>query len=122
MAISERLKVLFLCAKNKWRSPTCETIYRGDPRLMVRSAGVKQGARRYVTENDIEWADLIFVMEREHKKIIHEQFNHLHLPEIVVLDIPDEYHYMCPHLQHLIGEAVEPVLRVVLNTDDGERG
>ena len=41
-----RLRVLFVCAMNRWRSPTAEAMYRNDPRVAVRSAGVRQGARR----------------------------------------------------------------------------
>ena len=111
----DKLKVLFLCAKNQWRSPTCESLYRHDPRLVVRSAGVKSGAKRYITEIDIEWADLIFVMEREHKKILLQNFGHVSFPEIIILDIPDDYEYMAPNLQSLIRETVEPILDIIIN-------
>lgn len=114
---SDKLNVLFLCAKNKWRSPTCESLYRVDPRLAVRSAGVKSGANRYVTENDILWADIVFVMEREHKRILSDIFGQLHFPEIVVLDIPDDYEYMHPELQIFIREAVDPILRNIRNEE-----
>lgn len=109
---TNKLNILFLCSRNQWRSPTCETLYRNDPRLSVRSAGVKRGARRYVTENDIRWANTIFVMELEHKRIVVERFRKLELPSIIVLDIPDEYEYMDPQLQTLIHEAVNPIIEL----------
>ncbi|MBL9174848.1 MAG: hypothetical protein JNL10_15025, partial [Verrucomicrobiales bacterium] len=59
-----RLRVLFVCSMNQWRSPTAEALYRNDARLEVRSAGVRIGARRRITQEDLEWADWIFVMER----------------------------------------------------------
>ena len=65
--MNRRLKVLFVCAMNRQRSVTAERIYRNDARLDVRSAGVRSEARRRVSEKDLLWADVVFVMEREHK-------------------------------------------------------
>jgi predicted protein tyrosine phosphatase len=113
MAIEQadpRLRVLFVCAKNQWRSPTAEHLYRDDPRLEVRSAGVRAGARRRLHEDDLRWADLLFVMEREHKQWIAMHFHGLGLPPIVVLDIPDNYQYMDPELQELLRLSIGPEL------------
>jgi len=62
-----QLKVLFVCAMNKKRSPTAEQIYKNDARLEVRSAGVRSEAKRRISEQDLKWADVVFVMERTHK-------------------------------------------------------
>ncbi|MDB6071323.1 MAG: low molecular weight phosphotyrosine protein phosphatase, partial [Verrucomicrobiales bacterium] len=59
-------RVLFVCGKNQWRSPTAEAVYRQDPRMEVRSAGVAGEARRKVTARDLEWALIIFTMEPKH--------------------------------------------------------
>ena len=110
-----RLKVLFVCSKNRWRSPTAEHIYRNDTRLEVRSAGVKSEAKRKISEADLSWADVFFVMEREHKQLIIERFSYLDLPEIEVLSIPDDFKYLQPELQLAVREAVDPELEVRLN-------
>ena len=89
-----RLNVLFICSKNQWRSPTAEVIYRNDFRINVRSAGTSSSARKRISQANINWADLILVMESKHKKRIIQDYYHLDLPEIIVLDIPDEYQYM----------------------------
>lgn len=34
--MADRLKVLFVCSRNQWRSPTAEAMYRDDSRLSVR--------------------------------------------------------------------------------------
>ena len=47
------INILFVCSKNKWRSPTAETIYRNDSRLNVRSAGTSASARKTISEIDI---------------------------------------------------------------------
>ncbi len=114
----DKLNVLFLCAKNQWRSPTAEALYRTDPRLAVRSAGVKGGARRQVTETDFQWAHVIFVMEREHRSILRQNFPLPPFPEIVVLDIPDDYAYMDPELQQLLRDSVDPVMENLLAGHD----
>jgi predicted protein tyrosine phosphatase len=105
-----RLNILFVCSKNKWRSPTAETIYRYDKRLNVRSAGTSTSAKKCISEKDINWADLILVMENEHKKRIINQYNHHELPKIIVLDIPDEYEYMERELIANIKTSVENIL------------
>jgi predicted protein tyrosine phosphatase len=108
MTVSERLKVLFVCAMNRQRSVTAERLYCRDPRLEVRSAGVWAEALRRVSEADVKWADVVFVMEREHKRWITTHFQHLELPPIEVLDIPDEYECMDPHLQEILRMTLEP--------------
>ena len=105
-----RLNLLFVCSQNKWRSPTAETMYRNDNRINVRSAGTSASATRQVSEKDIKWTDLILVMENKHKKRIIGEYNYLKLPQIIVLDIPDEYQYMDRELISIIESSVEDIL------------
>lgn len=93
---------------NKQRSVTAERLYRNDARLEVRSAGVRAEALRRVTEDDLKWADVVFVMEREHKVWIKTRFEECDLPPIEVLDIPDEYECMAPELQHILRMTLDP--------------
>ena len=87
-------KVLFICSRNKWRSPTGEKVWKNHPEVAVRSAGTSLKARRTVTVNDIQWADVIFVMEQKHKSRLKAKFRGiLDYNVIHVLDIPDEYQY-----------------------------
>jgi protein-tyrosine phosphatase len=105
-----RLKVLFVCAMNKQRSATAERIYRNDPRLEVRSAGVRANANRRVSEKDLRWADVVYVMEREHKSWIVMRFEGLELPPIEVLEIPDEFEFMDSQLQEMLRMMLDPDL------------
>jgi len=100
--MSRRLKVLFVCAMNKQRSVTAERMYANDARVEVRSAGVRSNACRRVSEADLHWAEVVFVMEREHKQWIAERFSGCELPAIEVLDIPDEYELMAPELVEML--------------------
>ena len=96
---------------NKQRSATAERIYRNDPRIEARSAGVRANANRRVAENDLRWADIVFVMEREHKLAITTRFDGnpgLALPPIDVLDIPDEFEFMDPSLAEMLKTMLDP--------------
>jgi predicted protein tyrosine phosphatase len=115
--IGMRLRVLFVCALNQWRSPTAEVIYRNDPRLDVRSAGIRAEAKRPVRARDIEWAQVIFVMDRRQKAWIQEQFRNLPLPPIIILDIPDSLMFMDPELQRLLRLAIDPEINALLNSE-----
>ena len=118
--MDRRLKVLFVCAMNKQRSATAEQIYRNDARLEVRSAGVRSEANRRVSENDLHWADIVYVMEREHKLWITTRFEGLELPTIDVLNIPDEFEFMDPELQEMLKLMLDPDLafRLAENNSD----
>jgi predicted protein tyrosine phosphatase len=104
------LRILFVCGRNKWRSPTAERIYKNDQRLEVRSAGVSEKSRHTISRADVEWADLILVMESGYKTRISEMFRGLPLPRIENLDIPDDYEYMDEELIEEIQNKVEPII------------
>src|SRR4051794_16815398 len=93
-------RILFVCGRNRWRSPTAERIYRDDPRVQVRSAGVSAQSGHQISADDLAWADLVIVMERRYKSRIVGMFpDH---PPIVSLDIPDEFEYLDEDLIQLI--------------------
>ena len=98
---------------NQWRSPTAEALYRDHPQLEVRAAGIRTGAKRKISEGDLAWADVVFVMEREHKKWLQEHFREIELPAIVILDIPDDLVFMDPELQRLLRLAIDPEIEVL---------
>lgn len=115
------MRLLFLCSRNQWRSPTAEAVYRDDPRVEVSSAGISTSARRRVTESLLRWADLVFVMEHSHKQRLREKF-----PAVVddirieVLDITDDHAFMDPELIELIRSRVEPFLPIPAQPAEGE--
>jgi predicted protein tyrosine phosphatase len=114
--VQTRLRVLFVCSLNQWRSPTAEELYRNDARLEVRSAGLRSNAKRYLSEADVSWADIIFVMDHEQKAWIQERFRDVALPRIHSLDIPDTLVYMDPELQRLLRLGIDPELTAVLGS------
>lgn len=105
------MNILFVCSKNRWRSRTAETIFKGVAPHFVKSAGTDEGARIKLTEKHLAWADLIFVMENKHRQIIQQKFKaNFHTEKIVVLDIEDDYQYMEEELIFSLKTAVEPYL------------
>ena len=108
---TERTHVLFVCSRNQWRSPTAEQIWRKHPALAVRSGGTSPSARHPVSVDDIEWADVILVMEQKHKDRLRASFGRvLGGKAMHVLDIPDEYKYMDPELIEQLRGPVETIL------------
>nr|WP_247682474.1 phosphotyrosine protein phosphatase [Pseudoalteromonas sp. MMG013] len=107
----EVTNILFICSRNKWRSPTGEHIWRHHPFISVRSAGTSAKANRTVNSKDIQWANIIFVMEKKHKNRLLAQFTrHIAHKEIHILDIPDEYQYLDNTLVNMMKSSVSHYL------------
>jgi predicted protein tyrosine phosphatase len=90
--MTDRIKLLFVCAQNRIRSVAAESLFRTSREYEARSAGLNHDARVRVTAGLIGWADRIFVMEKEHRDRIRKKFRHdLADKEISCLFVPDEY-------------------------------
>lgn len=95
--------VLFLCSQNRLRSPTAESIFADSDGFEVRSAGLNNDAAVPITPELIEWADYIFVMEKEHRNKLQKKYKkQLNEQKIICLNIPDEYEYMDDGLIRLL--------------------
>lgn len=110
--MSQAQKLLFVCSQNRLRSLTAEHMYRGFLDYSVKSAGTSPRARVRVNEGHIGWADLIFIMEKKHGRIMKENFDEaLRGKRIICLHIPDIYRYMEPalieELKARLGEYIE---------------
>ncbi len=104
-------RILFLCSQNKLRSPTAEAIFAGHPSVDVDSAGLNNDAEVPLSEEQVEWADLILVMEKEHRARLNRKFGKsLAGKRIVVLHIPDDYDYMDPALIPLLRQRCAPYI------------
>lgn len=121
LAVTARIPILFVCARNQWRSPTAERMYRDDNRFSVRSCGLSAQSPRRIREEDLAWAEVIFVMESKHRKRLVEQFHHvLEAKQVHVLDIPDDYQFMDPELIEIIQDRVEGYFRHLPKTAPDE--
>jgi protein-tyrosine phosphatase len=105
------MNLLFICSRNRWRSRTAEDLFKRLYGYDVRSAGTAESARIKVNQKLLIWADLIFVMEWEHKKRLQEKFpSSIITKEVIVLNIPDEYQYMDNELVELLNDSVLTLL------------
>lgn len=104
-------RILFVCSRNKLRSPTAEQLFSQEPGLEVLSAGTERDADVPVSPELIEWADRIFVMEQTHRTKLQQRFKpYLDGKPIVCLGIPDDYAFMDPALIALLERKVRPFL------------
>ena len=84
-------RILFVCSQNKLRSPTAEQIFSTRTDIEVSSAGTNHDACNPLDLEQIEWSDLIVVMEKHHRNKIQKKFYAaLKSKRLIVLDIPDE--------------------------------
>ena len=105
------MNVLFLCSKNRLRSPTAEQLYSNSPGVEVRSAGLDHDAQVRVTPELLQWADWIFVMETRHRERLNTQFRrHLKGKRITRLAIADDYDFMQPELLALLERRLTPLI------------
>ncbi|MGC4031052.1 MAG: hypothetical protein QM754_04810 [Tepidisphaeraceae bacterium] len=100
------LRLLFVCGRNRLRSPTAEEVFAGDD-VETLSAGVSPDADSPLDAESIEWADFVLFMEREHQTKAARQFGGaMRGKRCVCLNIPDQYQYMQPELINLLQTRV----------------
>ncbi|QJE96567.1 low molecular weight protein tyrosine phosphatase family protein [Luteolibacter luteus] len=104
-------RLLFLCSRNRLRSPTAEAVFAGYPGIETDSAGLAPDAELRLTAEQVEWADIILVMERVHQQRLKKGFGKLlGGKKVAVLDIPDDYQFMEPALVELLKSKCGPFL------------
>ena len=103
--------MLFVCSRNKWRSLTAENMYKNHVTLEVRSAGTEPSARVKINAKLINWADVIFVMEKIHKQKLLQRFpDQTKNATIIILEIEDRYPFMDAALIDEIQNSIQAYL------------
>lgn len=111
MRYNHNMNTLFICSKNKLRSPTAENVAR-QLGFEADSAGLAPDAIQILSTEQVRWADIIFVMETRHKLKLNQKYSkHIRNKKIVVLDILDNYQYMQPELVKLLEEKLPKFLK-----------
>ncbi|MBK6642972.1 MAG: protein-tyrosine-phosphatase [Bacteroidetes bacterium] len=113
--MTDRPNILVLCGRNKKRSRTAEHIFKNDNRFNIRSAGLSPKSDRKISENDLIWADLIFVMESEQRSKLKALYPQLEMPTIEVLNIPDDYEFMNEDLVEILTVGINDSLKTNYN-------
>jgi predicted protein tyrosine phosphatase len=105
-------KVLFVCTANVSRSPTAEDLFQGWKGIWeAKSAGIMPDPRgKLLTQELIDWADLILVMEPIHSEYITSHFQ-CNPDKIRILNITDKYTRDDPELESVLRKKVPPILQ-----------
>ncbi|MGL1936112.1 MAG: hypothetical protein OCD01_13875 [Fibrobacterales bacterium] len=97
------MNLLFICSENRLRSPTGQEVFSQYEGIDAIGAGTNKDAATTVSGDLIEWADIVFVMEKTHRNKVTRKFNNLlRDKKLVCLDIPDNYERMDPVLIDLL--------------------
>jgi predicted protein tyrosine phosphatase len=120
-----KTRYLFVCSVNRHRSRTADHFFNKklgtSSRFQIKSCGtdvdyIKQvQAERYedfmeskpITQELVDWADVILCMENEHANIIKERYGEAIRKKCYVLGIPDIYHYGSPELEMIFEQKVK---------------
>ena len=106
------MRALFICSRNRLRSPTAEQVFSSWPDIDTDSAGLAPDAITRLEIDQIKWAEILFVMERRHKLKLMRMFGrYLNGKKIICLDIPDRYGFMDPELITLLEQKAGRFMR-----------
>jgi predicted protein tyrosine phosphatase len=106
------IRALFICSKNRLRSPTAEQVFANWPGVETDSAGLGADAEVPLSPEQLRWADIVFVMEKTHRARLSAKFRAcLNGKKVVCLDIPDDYAFMQPELVALLEQKAGKFLR-----------
>lgn len=110
--------ILFICSANKQRSKTADDYFStkySSEKYHFDSAGTnlkichKEGTNP-LTEELVEWADIIFVMEKRHKQFISSYSKEKVDSKIQVLNIPDHFKYYQKELIEILEDKLSNYL------------
>ena len=101
------MNILFICNQNQHRSKTAEELFKD--RCNTKSAGLFN--EKPVNESQLQWADLIVVMEDFQRSELAKRFPKQYLQKkIISLDIPDMFSYNQPELIDHLNSRMTKIL------------
>jgi len=101
------MKLLFICNQNKHRSKTAEELFKG--RYDTKSAGLFN--EKPVSASELEWADVVIVMEDFQRQELCKRFPVGCLKKRVLsLSVPDQYSYGQPELKAILKSRIKELL------------
>ena len=101
------MKILFICNQNQNRSKTAEVLFKD--RYETKSAGLFN--EKPVSAKEIEWADIVIVMEELQRTEISKRFPKQYLQKrIVSLNVPDIFHFNQPELIEALKSRFTPLI------------
>ncbi|PIN74531.1 phosphotyrosine protein phosphatase [Candidatus Woesearchaeota archaeon CG10_big_fil_rev_8_21_14_0_10_37_12] len=102
------MKLLFICNQGKHRSKTAECLFKKE--FQTDSAGLY--SEKLVTQDQLEWADIIFVMEDFQRKELIKRFPETCLHKrLLTMNISDEFQFNQPELVVLLQKRLSALLQ-----------
>lgn len=89
--------ILFVCSGAIDRSPCASSLIEGS-----KFAGISPITGDPVTEELVDWADLIVCMEHFHKAELYEQISQSRMKEMIVLNVSNDYLRYDPELKKVL--------------------
>jgi predicted protein tyrosine phosphatase len=106
------IRALFVSGRARTRGPTAAQVFADWQGVSTDFGGLGPDTDDALSPEQIDWADLILVMEQRHITRLSERFGPaLAGRRIVNLRIPDRYAFMEPGLVALLRERAGPYLR-----------
>jgi predicted protein tyrosine phosphatase len=101
--------LLFVCEGNAQRSPTFEIWFKKyKPQYNVKSTGTAYGYPERMTDELLEWADVIYCMDLEQDMFINRRFPDYY-DKVEIVGCSDQYQRESKHLYRRIVYWVEKV-------------
>ena len=111
-AIYMKHHLLFICSGNLNRSPTAESLFSDSKYYESKPAGTDEHAVVRVSQDLIDWADIVFVMSEKddgHLAFIANNFSLKNKP-VCDLDVSDDYDRDDPELISLLRRKIKRVI------------
>ncbi len=81
-------------------------------RFNIRSVGLSPKSDRVLQRRDLEWAELILVMQQGQRARLRSTYKEVVMPEIEVLQIADIYEYLDQELVRILTEKINAILNM----------
>jgi predicted protein tyrosine phosphatase len=105
-------RALFICGKARARGPTAAQIASQWDGVRADSAGLDNGSDDTLSLEQLEWADILFVMEPRQKTRLSSKFGRaIRGKPVICLDVPDLYSFMEPKLVEILTDKIRPHLK-----------
>lgn len=104
-------RVLFVCTQNKVRSLTAEHLYRERPDLEVKSCGTATFAKNQLSDELMNWAEVIFTFDDTQMEVIEKRFGkEVFKKNVICLGLPDIFTYKSDALVVKLIAKLDPYL------------
>lgn len=103
------MRALFISGRSRARGPTAAQIVSQWKNVRADCAGIASDADDQLSQEQLDWADIIFVMEPRQKTVIGSKFSDaLRGKRMINLDIGDLYSFMEPELVEILTRKLKP--------------